>query len=72
MLDGTIEPNVYVDHGGSILVKQPFEFGESGYIQLDEESSPNFTGEEMTAEEFAARDFTEDDDEDFDLGGMNL
>ena len=72
LLDGTIEPNVYVDHGGSILVKQPFEFGESGYIQLDEESSPNFTGEEMTAEEFAARDFTQDDDEDFDLGGMNL
>ena len=72
LLDGTIESNVYVDHGGSILVQQPFEFGEDGYIQLDEDSSPNFTGEEMTAVEFAARDFTEDSDEVFDIGGMSI
>ena len=72
-IDGTIEPKVYVDHGGSILVQQPFEFGEDGYIQLDEDSSPNFTGEEMTAEEFASRNFTQDDDEDFEQnGGMSL
>lgn len=70
--DGTIEKNVWVNYGGSILVQQPFEFGEDGYIQLDEDSSPNFTGEEMTAEEFAARDFIEDSDEDFDIGGMSI
>ena len=70
--DGTIEKNVWVNYGGSILIQQPFEFGEDGYIQLDEDSSPNFTGEEMTAEEFAARDFTEDSDEDFDIGGMSI
>ena len=70
--DGTIEKNVWVNYGGSILVQQPFEFGEDGYIQLDEDSSPNFTGEEMTAEEFAAMDFTEDSDEDFDIGGMSI
>ena len=73
LLDGTIEPYVYVNHGGSILVQQPFEFGEDGYIQLDEDSSPNFIGVEMTAEEFAGRDFTEDIDDDFaPIGGMNL
>ncbi|MEE1049248.1 MAG: LPD28 domain-containing protein, partial [Clostridia bacterium] len=73
LLDGTIEPHVYVNHGGSILVQQPFEFGEDGYIQLDEDSSPNFIGVEMTAEEFAGRDFTEDIDDDFaPIGGMNL
>ena len=73
LLDGTIEPYVYVNHGGSILVQQPFEFGEDGYIQLDEDSSPNFIGLEMTAEEFAGRDFTEDIDDDFaPIGGMNL
>lgn len=59
LLDGSIEPNVYVDHGGSILVQQPFEFGKKGYIQLDEDSSPCFTGEEMTAEEFAVTNFFE-------------
>ena len=73
LLDGTIEPYVYVNHGGSILVQQPFEFGEDGYIQLDEDSSPNFIGVEMTVEEFAGRDFTEDIDDDFaPIGGMNL
>lgn len=73
LLDGTIEPYVYVNHGGSILVQQPFEFGEDGYIQLDEDSSPNFIGVEMTAEEFAGRDFTEDINDDFaPIGGMNL
>ena len=73
LIDGAIEPKVYVNHGGSILVKEPIDFGESGYIQLDEDSSPNFTGEEMTAEEFAARDFIHDDDESFaQTGGMSL
>ena len=73
LINGAIELNVYVDHAGSILVKEPIEFGESGYIQLDEDSSPNFTGEEMTAGEFAARDFIHDDDESFgQTGGMSL
>ena len=68
-IDGTIEPKVYVDHGGSILMREPIDFGESGYIQLDEDSSPNFTGEEMTAEEFVAADFDEDYEQN---GGMSL
>lgn len=68
-IDGTIEPNVYVDHGGSVLMREPIDFGESGYIQLDEDSSPNFTGEEMTAEKFAAADFDEDYEQN---GGMSL
>ena len=71
--DGAIEKNVYVNYGGSILLQQPLDLGADGYIQLDEDSSPNFTGEEMTAEEFASTDFTEYDSEDFNqTGGMSL
>ena len=66
---GAIEPNVYVDHAGSIVVKEPIDFGESGNIQLDEDSSPNFTGEEMTAEEFIGIDFSENYEQ---TGGMSL
>ena len=73
LIDGVIEPKVSFDHGGSILVKEPIEFGESDFIQLDEDSSPNFIGDEMTAEEFMARDFSEDSGESFDqTGGMSL
>lgn len=71
--DGAIEKSVYVNYGGSILLQQPLDLGADGYIQLDEDSSPNFTGEEMTAEEFASTDFTEYDSEDFNqTGGMSL
>ena len=71
--DGAIEKNVYVNYGGSILLQQPLDLGADGYIQLDEDSSPNFTGEEMTAEKFASTDFTEYDSEDFNqTGGMSF
>lgn len=73
LIDGVIEPQAFVNHGGSILVKEPIDFGESGFIQLYEDTSPNFTGEEMTAEEFAARDFSEDSGEYHEqTGGMSL
>ena len=48
-----IEPKVAVNHGGTILLKEVLDFGEQGYIPLDEDTEPNFLGEEMTAEEFA-------------------
>ena len=43
------------------------DFGESGYIPLDEDTEPNFTGEEMTAEEFAEEEVR---DETLQMGGM--
>lgn len=41
----SIEPRGGVNHGGSVILKEPLDFGESGYIPLDEETSPNFSGE---------------------------
>ena len=33
-------------------MKEPLDFGESGYIPLDEETSPNFSGEEENFSDF--------------------
>ena len=63
----SIEPKVAVNHGGTILLKEVLDFGEQGYIPLDEDTEPNFLGEEMTAEEFAEEETL---DESMQLGGM--
>lgn len=47
-----VEPTVGVNHGGSVILKEPLDFGESGYIPLDEETSPNFSGEEENFSDF--------------------
>lgn len=63
----SIEPKVGVNHGGTVLMRDILDFGESGYIPLDEDTEPNFLGEEMTAEEFAEE---ETFDESMQMGGM--
>lgn len=65
----SIEPKVGVNHGGTVLMRDILDFGESGYIPLDEDTGPNFLGEEMTAEEFAEE---EAQDETMQMGGMQL
>ncbi|WP_407383427.1 LPD28 domain-containing protein, partial [Ruminococcus sp.] len=70
-----IEPDVYVNHAGSCITKEPIDFGSDGYIQFNYDTEPNFLGEEMTVEEFADADFSEDesaDDEPIQSGGMKL
>lgn len=63
----SVEPRVGVNHGGTVLLKEALDFGECGYISLDEDTEPNFLGEEMTAEEFAEEETL---DESMQLGGM--
>ena len=65
----SIEPKVGVNHGGTVLMRDILDFGESGYIPLDEDTEPNFLGEEMTEEEFAKE---EAQDETMQMGGMQL
>lgn len=65
----SVEPKVGVNHGGTILLKEVLDFGEQGYIALDDDTEPNFTGEEMTAEEFAEEETL---DESMQMGGMQL
>ena len=49
----SIEPRVIFNHAGTIITKEPIDFGTDGYIELEYDTEPNFLGEEMTVEEFA-------------------
>lgn len=62
-----IETKVGVNHGGTVLMRDILDFGESGYIPLDEDTEPNFLGDEMTPSEFAE---DEAQDETMQMGGM--
>lgn len=44
----SVEPKVDVNHGGSVITKEPLDFGTEGYISFTEDTEPNFTGEEQT------------------------
>ena len=63
----SVEPRVGVNHGGTVLLKEVLDFGEQGYIPLDEDTEPNFLGETMTVSEFAEE---EAQDEAMQMGGM--
>lgn len=63
----SVEPRVGVNHGGTVLLKEALDFGECGYISLDEDTEPNFLGETMTVSEFAEE---EAQDEAMQMGGM--
>ena len=67
----TIEPSVAVNHGGSVITKQPINFGEEGYISFNDENYPNFTGESMTLEKFYYTDLTQNSDESAGMDGMS-
>ena len=49
----TIEPVVRVNHGGTIITKEPIKFGKEGYIKLTDETCPNFLPvKDLTFEDF--------------------
>ena len=58
---GTLEPKVFVDYSGSVLVKEPIDFGEDGYLTISDDDAPNFLGEDMTVDEFMKADFSEEE-----------
>lgn len=66
----TVEPKVTINYGGTILMKEIIDFGENGYIELDDDSSPNFLSEEMTVKEFAEAEM--DEGQGLQIGGMQL
>ena len=73
----SIEPHVLVNHGETVLLKTPLDFGDAGYFVFDDDSSPNFLGYRLTPKEFMETDFTEQEEEDIsieqeDSGGMQL
>ena len=46
-----IAPLVVVNHGGTVLTKEPIDFGDAGRIDLTEDTSPNFLGGTMRLDE---------------------
>ena len=55
---GTVEPCVSVDHAGSIICKEPINFGKFGYITFsDEDSEPDFFGNSLTISDYIDMDF---------------
>lgn len=55
-----------MNYGGSIITNEPLDLGESGYTPFDEDTEPNFTGEELTIGEFMNSKFEQEQE----MGGM--
>ncbi|MDE6788294.1 MAG: hypothetical protein K2J47_03115 [Ruminococcus sp.] len=51
-----LEKSVAVNHAGSVIVREPIELGENSCISLNNENTPNFTGETTLMEEFFAKE----------------
>ena len=48
----SVEPQVLVNHAGSVITKEPIDFKGTDHIPLTEDTSPNFLGETATFGEF--------------------
>ncbi len=73
--DGTpffasIEKQVIVDHAGTVLTREPIDLGENDCIEFDEETSPNFLGDEMTLRDYLTAEFSEDETEEQSMEGI--
>lgn len=56
----TVENEVVVNHAGTLLMKEPLDLGENGYIELDNETGLNFLGYDQTMKEFLENKNTEE------------
>jgi hypothetical protein len=67
-----IVPRVIVNHGGTVLTKEPIDFSGADRIDLTEDTSPNFLGGTMRVHDFMAASLDElrQYSEEPQLGGM--
>lgn len=54
----SLEKSVLVNNGGTLITKEPIDLGANGCIELNEDTSPNFLGDEMTLDEYINSDFS--------------
>lgn len=66
-----LEPEVRVNHGGSVITTDNIDFGEEGYIEFTEETEPNFLGQIISIDDYVSENFTIEESEE-QTGGMNL
>lgn len=57
-----LEKCVTVNHGGTIITKEPIDLGENGFIPINEDNYPNFLGETISSHEFPYYDSDEAED----------
>lgn len=62
-----LEKRVTVNHGGTVITKEPIDLGEQGFIPINEDNYPNFLGEIISMHEFP--DYGSDESEDM---GMEM
>ena len=48
----SVEPRVGVNHGGSVLLREPLDFGKRGYLSFTAKTEPNFIGASETFADF--------------------
>lgn len=68
----SVEPKVAVNHGGSIIMREPLDFGEQKHLTFTEDTEPNFLGTELTMGAYMRGEFELIETESGQLGGMQL
>ena len=66
-----LEPEVKVNHGGLVITSENIDFGEEGYIEFTDETAPNFTGQDISIDDYVTENYTLDEGEE-QTGGINL
>lgn len=66
-----LEPDVKVNHGGLVITSENIDFGEEGYIEFTDETAPNFTGQDISIDDYVTENYTLDEGEE-QTGGINL
>lgn len=66
-----LEPEVKVNHGGSVITIENIDFGEEEYIEFTDETAPNFTGQDISIDDYVTENYTLDEGEE-QTGGINL
>ena len=61
--------NLY--HGGSVNTIENIDFGEEEYIEFTDETAPNFTGQDISIDDYVTENYTLDEGEE-QTGGINL
>ena len=56
----TVERHVAVNHGGSIITDQPLDFEGKDHIDLNEDNTLNFIGEQMDIGDYMAKKYEHD------------
>lgn len=66
-----LEPEVKVNHGGSVITIKNIDFGEEEYIEFTDETAPNFTGQDISIDDYVTENYTLDEGEE-QTRGINL